>query len=132
VGFRVVETQGQRFDVARRAVGLEFDQVGAAVPDLPDDGRALVFDPGHGAAQGMLEPQARLPGADLEVEVVLAVPQLLLGRRVNGRRGAVPQPVMYRLTEHGRSLLPLVDAVRAWGRGHIERTLSRAAKAPAS
>jgi len=38
-------------------------------------------------------------------------------------RGAAPQPVMYRLTEYGRSLLPLVEAVRAWGRGHIERTL---------
>src|SRR2546422_3421875 len=38
-------------------------------------------------------------------------------------RGAVPQPVMYRLTEDGRSLLPVVEAVRAWGRGHIERTV---------
>jgi DNA-binding HxlR family transcriptional regulator len=47
-------------------------------------------------------------------------------------RGAVPQPVIYRLTEYGRSLLPLVEAVRAWGRGHIERTLSRVAKASAS
>src|SRR5438128_387735 len=47
-------------------------------------------------------------------------------------RGAVPQPVMYRLTEYGRSLLPLVEVVRAWGRGHIERTLSRVAKASAS
>jgi DNA-binding HxlR family transcriptional regulator len=44
-------------------------------------------------------------------------------------RGAMPQPVMYRLTEYGRSLLPLVEAVRAWGRGHIERTLGRVARA---
>ena len=47
-------------------------------------------------------------------------------------RGAVPQPVLYRLTEYGRSLLPLVEVVRAWGRGHIERTLSRVAKGSAS
>src|SRR5713226_3584383 len=47
-------------------------------------------------------------------------------------RGAVPQPVMYRLTEYGRSLLPLVETVRAWGQGHIDRTLSTASKPPIS
>ena len=36
-------------------------------------------------------------------------------------RGAIPAPVEYSLTEYGRSLLPLVDSVRLWGRGHIER-----------
>ena len=36
-------------------------------------------------------------------------------------KGAVPAPVVYSLTEYGRSLLPLVENVRAWGRGHIER-----------
>jgi DNA-binding HxlR family transcriptional regulator len=35
--------------------------------------------------------------------------------------GAVPAPVIYSLTPYGRSLLPLVDTVRSWGRGHIER-----------
>jgi DNA-binding HxlR family transcriptional regulator len=40
--------------------------------------------------------------------------------------GAVPAPVMYRLTDYGRTLLPLVEGVRAWGRGHIERTLRNA------
>ena len=35
--------------------------------------------------------------------------------------GAAPAPVMYRLTEYGRSLLPLVESVRTWGRGHIDR-----------
>jgi DNA-binding HxlR family transcriptional regulator len=29
--------------------------------------------------------------------------------------------VRYSLTEHGRSLLPIVEAIRLWGRGHIER-----------
>jgi DNA-binding HxlR family transcriptional regulator len=37
------------------------------------------------------------------------------------QRGSVPDPVIYSLTEYGRSLLPIVDNVRTWGRGHIER-----------
>ena len=36
--------------------------------------------------------------------------------------GTVPAPVMYRLTAYGRTALPLVEGVRSWGRGHIERT----------
>ena len=36
-------------------------------------------------------------------------------------KGAVPAPVVYGLTDYGRSLLPLVESVRTWGRGHIER-----------
>jgi DNA-binding HxlR family transcriptional regulator len=40
-------------------------------------------------------------------------------------RGAVPARVMYQLTGYGRSLLPLVESVRAWGRGHIDRRLNR-------
>ena len=35
--------------------------------------------------------------------------------------GEVPAPVIYSLTDYGRSLLPLVETVRLWGRGHIER-----------
>jgi len=35
--------------------------------------------------------------------------------------GPVPAPVLYSLTDYGRSLMPIVEAVRAWGRGHIER-----------
>jgi DNA-binding HxlR family transcriptional regulator len=35
-------------------------------------------------------------------------------------RGAVPAPVEYSLTEYGRSLLPLVEDVRVWGRNHIQ------------
>lgn len=37
------------------------------------------------------------------------------------RTGRVPAPVLYSLTEHGRTLVPLVHSVRHWGRGHIER-----------
>jgi DNA-binding HxlR family transcriptional regulator len=35
--------------------------------------------------------------------------------------GAVPSPVEYSLTDYGRSVLPLVESVRVWGRQHIER-----------
>ncbi|MDQ0466467.1 DNA-binding HxlR family transcriptional regulator [Caulobacter ginsengisoli] len=35
--------------------------------------------------------------------------------------GPAPAPVYYALTDYGRSLLPLVETVRTWGRGHIER-----------
>ena len=37
--------------------------------------------------------------------------------------GRVPAPVEYSLTDYGRSLLPIIEQVRAWGRGHIERGL---------
>jgi DNA-binding HxlR family transcriptional regulator len=35
--------------------------------------------------------------------------------------GPVPAPVMYSLTDYGRTLLPLVDFVKQWGREHIVR-----------
>jgi DNA-binding HxlR family transcriptional regulator len=35
--------------------------------------------------------------------------------------GPPPAQVVYSLTTYGRSLLPLVEGARAWGRGHIER-----------
>jgi DNA-binding HxlR family transcriptional regulator len=35
--------------------------------------------------------------------------------------GAIPAPVEYSLTEYGRSLLPLLEGIRLWGRGHLER-----------
>ncbi len=36
-------------------------------------------------------------------------------------QGAIPAPVEYSLTEYGRSLLPLVEDIRLWGRAHMER-----------
>jgi DNA-binding HxlR family transcriptional regulator len=36
-------------------------------------------------------------------------------------RGTVPAPVEYSLTDYGRSLLPLVEEVRLWGRAHMAR-----------
>jgi len=35
--------------------------------------------------------------------------------------GAIPAPVEYSLTDYGRSLLPLVEEIRRWGRAHMER-----------
>lgn len=37
------------------------------------------------------------------------------------RTGQVPAPVLYSLTDYGRSLVPIVEAIRRRGRGHIER-----------
>ncbi len=38
------------------------------------------------------------------------------------RSGKIPAPVVYSLTEYGRSLLPLLEAVRQWGNGHLVRS----------
>jgi DNA-binding HxlR family transcriptional regulator len=35
-------------------------------------------------------------------------------------QGAIPAPVEYSLTDYGRSVLPLLEDVRVWGRAHIE------------
>ena len=42
----------------------------------------------------------------------------IVNREATGR---VPAPVEYSLTEYGRSVLPLVEDVRVWGRAHLER-----------
>jgi len=39
-------------------------------------------------------------------------------------QGAIPATVEYSLTDYGRSLLPLVEAIRLWGRAHMERLIS--------
>jgi DNA-binding HxlR family transcriptional regulator len=36
-------------------------------------------------------------------------------------KGAVPAPVVYSLSDYGRSVLPLVEYVRKWGRAHLSR-----------
>jgi len=35
--------------------------------------------------------------------------------------GPAPAPVIYSLTDYGRALMPMIETVRAFGRGHIER-----------
>jgi DNA-binding HxlR family transcriptional regulator len=37
------------------------------------------------------------------------------------RTGPVPAPVVYSLTDYGRSVLPIAESVRLWGHGHIDR-----------
>jgi DNA-binding HxlR family transcriptional regulator len=39
-------------------------------------------------------------------------------------QGTVPAPVVYSLTDYGRSVLPLVESVRRWGRAHMQRLAS--------
>jgi DNA-binding HxlR family transcriptional regulator len=39
--------------------------------------------------------------------------------------GVIPAPVEYSLTDYGRSLPPLVEVIRLWGRAHIERLTSQ-------
>jgi len=39
-------------------------------------------------------------------------------------KGVIPAPVEYSLTDYGRSLQPLVEDIRLWGRVHIERLTS--------
>ena len=39
-------------------------------------------------------------------------------------KGTIPAPVEYSLTDYGRTVLPLVENVRLWGRAHIESLLS--------
>jgi DNA-binding HxlR family transcriptional regulator len=40
---------------------------------------------------------------------------------VRTETGPAPAPVMYSLTEHGKTLVPIVTAIRLWGRTHLER-----------
>jgi DNA-binding HxlR family transcriptional regulator len=40
-------------------------------------------------------------------------------------KGAIPAPVEYSLSDYGRSVLPLVEDVRLWGRAHMARLISR-------
>ena len=37
-------------------------------------------------------------------------------------KGVIPAPVEYSLTDYGRSVLPLVEEMRGWGRAHMERS----------
>jgi DNA-binding HxlR family transcriptional regulator len=40
-------------------------------------------------------------------------------------KGKVPAPVVYSLTNYGRSLLPLIEEIRLWGRSHMEHLASQ-------
>src|SRR5438093_373679 len=38
--------------------------------------------------------------------------------------GTIPSPVEYSLTDYGRSVSPLVEDMRLWGRAHMARSIS--------
>ena len=46
------------------------------------------------------------------------------------RTGAIPAPVIYSLTAYGNAALPMMDTIRRWGIGHIERTRTTAPGMP--
>jgi DNA-binding HxlR family transcriptional regulator len=37
-------------------------------------------------------------------------------------KGSVPAPVVYSLSDYGRSVLPLVEDARRWGHAHLSRS----------
>src|SRR5262249_11125111 len=98
----VVEPQADAFEVTGRPVGDQLHEVGPAVRDGPDDGRALVLDPGRRAGERLDEAlQVRLPDTDVEIEVVLPVPKRraagLAAEEEGERQGESP-------LHHGRKL----------------------------
>jgi DNA-binding HxlR family transcriptional regulator len=42
------------------------------------------------------------------------------------RTGPAPAPIVYSLTGYGRSVVPLVESLRVWGRAHIQRFVGSA------
>jgi DNA-binding HxlR family transcriptional regulator len=75
----------------------------------------LAEEPSHFAAL-----RRKMPGISQKV-----LTQQLRELRADGlirRRGArVPEPVVYSLSPYGRSLIPLIESVRVWGRSHLAR-----------
>jgi DNA-binding HxlR family transcriptional regulator len=43
------------------------------------------------------------------------------GLVVRHRTGTAPAPVEYELSDYGRSVVPIMEALRTWGRGHLDR-----------
>jgi DNA-binding HxlR family transcriptional regulator len=76
----------------------------------------LAESPKHFAALRQLMP-------DISQKVLSEQLQELIADEIVHREqtGPIPAPVIYSLTEYGRSVLPLVEGVRHWGRAHIER-----------
>jgi hypothetical protein len=70
----IVETQANTLDMTCRTIGRELEQTGVAIQDLPDDRNPVIFDPGSGTSEGILEARyVRLPSANIEVEIMLPV-----------------------------------------------------------
>ena len=76
----------------------------------------LAESPQHFAALRKL-----IPGISQKV-LTEQLRELIADRIVHREpKGKVPSPVEYSLTDYGRSVLPLVENVRTWGREHLER-----------
>lgn len=45
--------------------------------------------------------------------------------------GPVPAPVVYRLSQYGATVIPVVESVRIWGETHLEQTGGEPAANPA-
>jgi DNA-binding HxlR family transcriptional regulator len=76
----------------------------------------LAEEPAHFAGL-----RRRMPG--ISQKVLTQQLRELRADAIVDRRAAprAPEPVVYSLTPYGRSLLPLVESVRLWGRSHLER-----------
>jgi DNA-binding HxlR family transcriptional regulator len=76
----------------------------------------LMESPKHFAALRQV-----VPGISQKV-LTEQVRELIADGLVNREpKGQIPAPVEYSLTEYGRSVLPIVESMRLFGRRHIER-----------
>ena len=50
MGLRIVQTQGQNLEMTCWAVGFEFRQICAAIPNFANDRSTFIFNPDGGAA----------------------------------------------------------------------------------
>src|SRR5579863_5582809 len=73
---RVIEEQGETFEMAGRTIGLDLLQLRATVPNLPDVNRAVQIHPIIGAAKWMQEAMDMgFPCPYIEIEIMLSVSQ---------------------------------------------------------
>jgi DNA-binding HxlR family transcriptional regulator len=66
----------------------------------------------------------RIPGISQKVLTQQLRELVSDGLVIREPKGAVPAPVVYALTDYGRSVLPIVEGIRQWGHGHIARLKS--------
>ena len=64
---------------------------------------------------------------DISQKVLTEQLRELVGDGIVNRqpKGSIPSPVEYSLTDYGKSVLPLMEDVRLWGRAHLERLTSQ-------
>jgi DNA-binding HxlR family transcriptional regulator len=76
----------------------------------------LVDSPRHFSALRQLMP-------DVSQKVLSEQLRELIADEIVQREetGKIPSPVIYSLTEYGRTVLPLLRSIRQWGDAHIDR-----------